>query len=40
MADAEVDPIGRPEKKLNVVGMVGLIVFYLIIFFAGILSHK
>ncbi|XP_063683471.1 high affinity choline transporter 1-like [Bolinopsis microptera] len=40
MADAEVDPIGRPGKKLNVVGMVGLIVFYLIIFFAGILSHK
>lgn len=28
------------ETKLNVVGMVGLIVFYLIIFFAGILSHK
>lgn len=40
MADAEVDPIGIPEKKLNVVGMIGLIVFYLIIFFAGILSHK
>ena len=38
MADAEVPT--EPETKLNVVGMIGLIVFYLIIFLAGILSHK
>ena len=28
------------ESQLNVVGLVGLIVFYLLIFFAGIFSHK
>ena len=37
MADTEN---ALPETKLNVVGMIGLIVFYLIIFLAGILSHK
>ncbi|XP_063688672.1 high-affinity choline transporter 1-like [Bolinopsis microptera] len=29
-----------PQPKLNVSGLIGLIVFYLIIFAAGILSHK
>ena len=40
IADILEDPAVKPEQKLNVVGMIGLIVFYLIIFFAGILSHK
>ena len=35
-----VDDNGIPEPKLNVPGLIGLIVFYLIIFTAGILSHK
>ena len=37
-----MDPTEAPEKgaKLNVIGLVGMIVFYLIIFLAGILSHK
>ena len=35
-----VDENGIPEPKLNVSGLIGLIVFYLIIFTAGILSHK
>ena len=35
-----VDDNGIPDPKLNVSGLIGLIVFYLIIFTAGILSHK
>ena len=31
---------GEVEQKLNIVGMVGMIVFYLIIFLAGILANK
>jgi len=31
---------GPPTTELNVVGMIGLIVFYLIIFCAGVLAHK
>jgi len=35
-----VDVLDDEKGELNVVGLVGLIVFYLLIFFAGILSHK
>lgn len=31
---------GPPETELNVNGMIGLIVFYLIIFVSGVLANK
>ena len=38
--DADGGAAGPPEQKLNVTGMIGLIVFYLIIFCAGVVAHK
>jgi len=36
--DGDVDSL--PEQKLHVTGMIGLIVFYLIIFISGVMAHK